>query len=666
MKTITRTRIVWSLVVLLMPVASAWARQDQPPPPQLTEKTLAELMGVKVESVYGASKQDQPVTDAPSSVTIITADDILTFGWRTLADVLKNVRGFHVTNDRNYSYIGARGFGRPSDYNNRVLVLVDGHRFNDNVYDAASIGDDFSLGVDLIDRIEIIRGPGSALYGGSAFFGVINVITRRGGAVAPVELDVEAGTLGTYGGRATTGWTRPGIDALFSVTGTTSDGVSALYYPEYDTDATNHGRSFDLDGSWATSIFGTVTMKDVTIQGLFGAREKYLPTGSYGTTFGDERNRTVDSRGWIDVSRRFTVGATSVNARASYDRMNYEGTYIYHDGATINRDFARGDWVTGEVMVTRAIGQRYVLSGGTEYRGNLVQDQWAFNEPEPDARTIDADYSSHQLGLYGQAAIAIHPKLTATVGGRYDRWSLIGGSGRPRLGLVLTPAVNTAVKFLYGGAYRAPNLFELFYYGGDEPSPVRLKPESLKTAEAVFERYFGGRLRITATAFVTDITNLITQTADADGQLSFQNQDRARAKGAEMEAEARSPQGVLLRGNLVFQRVRDEATGRELTNAPRRLAVINAAVPLADRRVTLAMDANYVGPRLTRGGEELEGVWVVNANAVWRRRGSGLTFSVGIANLLDTAYSHPVGAEFVQEAIAQNGRTALARVAVKF
>lgn len=665
---ITRVAVTVSLVVVLTLLAvPAWAGQDpQPTSPALGGKSLSELMAVTVESVYGASKHEQRVTDAPSSVTIITAEDIVTFGWRTLADVMTNVRGFHITNDRNYAYIGARGFGRPSDYNNRTLLLVDGHRFNDNVYDSASIGTEFSLGLDLVERIEIIRGPGSALYGGSAFFAVINVITRRGGAVAPLELNVEAGTLGSYGGRVTTGWTRPNVEALLSVAGTTSHGVSELYYPELDTDATHGGLSLDDDGDRTASIFGTVTIKDVTIQGLFGTREKHLPTGSYGVTFDDERNRTVDARGWIDVSRGFTVGSTKISARASYDRMNYEGTYVYDDGATVNRDFGRGDWVTAEVMASRAIGSRTTLTVGTEYRGNLVQDQWAFDEPAPDELLVDAAYSSHQWALYSQAEIAIHPKLTATIGGRYDRWSLVGGEGRPRLGLVVTPTVNTAVKLLYGGAYRAPNLYELVYNGVGSRPPLHLDPESLETTEAVFERYFGGRLRVTATAFVTDITNLIGQTLEPDGLLSFANQDRARAKGAEMEAETRSSTGLLLRGSVVFQRVRDEASGVELTNAPRHLGVINVAVPLVGRRMTLAMDANYVGSRLTRSGDELDGVWVMNTNAVWRRRESGLTASIGIANLLNTAYSHPVGAEFVQEAIEQNGRTLLAKLAVKF
>ena len=89
----------------------------------------------------------------------MTAEDIRRFGYTSLADVLRGVRGLYVTNDRNYTYIGVRGFLRPGDYTTRVLVLIDGHRLNDNVYDSGSVGRESMLDVELIDRVEVIRGP---------------------------------------------------------------------------------------------------------------------------------------------------------------------------------------------------------------------------------------------------------------------------------------------------------------------------------------------------------------------------------------------------------------------------------------------------------------------------------------------------------------------------
>ncbi|HEX5854108.1 MAG TPA: Plug domain-containing protein, partial [Thermoanaerobaculia bacterium] len=134
---------------------------EVPPASDLTRLSLEELMNVEV--VYAASKVTQKTSEAPSSVSIVTAAEIRQHGYRTLADILQSLRGFYVTSDRNYSYLGVRGFGRSGDYNARVLVLVDGHRINDNIYDGVLIEGGFVVDPDLIDRVEVIRGPSSSI-----------------------------------------------------------------------------------------------------------------------------------------------------------------------------------------------------------------------------------------------------------------------------------------------------------------------------------------------------------------------------------------------------------------------------------------------------------------------------------------------------------------------
>ena len=127
------------------------------PSADMLDMSIEDLMEIEVSTVYAASRHRQKVTEAPSSVSIVTSDDIKKYGYRTLADILKSVRGFYVTYDRNYSYLGSRGFSRPGDYNSRYLVMVDGLRLNDAVYDTASIGTEFVLDVGPIDRVEVIH-----------------------------------------------------------------------------------------------------------------------------------------------------------------------------------------------------------------------------------------------------------------------------------------------------------------------------------------------------------------------------------------------------------------------------------------------------------------------------------------------------------------------------
>src|ERR1700691_3346541 len=129
------------------------------PSTPLEDMSLEELMSIDVDSVYGASGFQQKVTDATAFVTIITSEAIQKYGYRTPDDIMRTVPVFYVTYDRNYSSLGVRGFGLPGQYNNSIALLVDGHRLNDNIYEGNLIGTDFPIDVDLIDRVEVIRGP---------------------------------------------------------------------------------------------------------------------------------------------------------------------------------------------------------------------------------------------------------------------------------------------------------------------------------------------------------------------------------------------------------------------------------------------------------------------------------------------------------------------------
>src|SRR3984885_8563706 len=193
----------FSVLLSLLPILALG--QNTRATPSLTDMSLEELMQINVDSVYGASGFKQKITEAPASVTIITSEDIQRYGYRTLADILRNVTGFYVTYDRNYSYLGVQGYGLPGQYNSSITLSIDGHRLNDNLYDGALIGSEFPIDVDLIDRVEVIRGPNSSLYIASAFLGVINIITKRGRDLPSVSAAASVASYGTLGARVSYG-----------------------------------------------------------------------------------------------------------------------------------------------------------------------------------------------------------------------------------------------------------------------------------------------------------------------------------------------------------------------------------------------------------------------------------------------------------------------------
>ena len=296
--------------------------------------SLEDLAAVQLDTVVGASKHEQKVTEAPSAVSIVTADDIKKQGYRTLADVLRSVRGFYVTYDRGYNYIGMRGMNIPGDFGGRLLITVDGHRMNDPIYDSAASGMDFILDVDLIERVEVIRGPGSSLYGNNAFLGVINVITRKGGDVNGAEVSGSAATFDTYTGRITYGnkFTN-GVELMISGTYYDSAGNRDLYYPEFS--AINNGVAHDMDGGWAGSGFASISWNGLSFEGGYVNRQKTWPTAPYSspgatTIFNDPSFVTTDKRGYANLQFQHTFeNEWELLTSVSYDYYQYAGVYPY-------------------------------------------------------------------------------------------------------------------------------------------------------------------------------------------------------------------------------------------------------------------------------------------------------------------------------------------------
>src|SRR3954466_4512929 len=234
-RTVMNRAVVWSRVVVLVVLSTAAARPALAQQ-ALPDLSLEELMRIDSGRVFGASERIQPVTEAPSSVSFITAEEIERYGYRTLADILRGVRGLYVSDDRNFSLLGARGFAKPGDYNSRILLLVNGHRVNDNVFGQAEIGAEFGIDPAVFERVEIIRGPASSIYGDSAFFAVVNVITRDGASLNGASVVVSAGTLGTRLVRTSVGRRLDnGLDLAVSATAERSGGVEDLYFPAFDT-----------------------------------------------------------------------------------------------------------------------------------------------------------------------------------------------------------------------------------------------------------------------------------------------------------------------------------------------------------------------------------------------------------------------------------------------
>ena len=166
---------------------------------------------------------------------------------------------------------------------------MDGHRVNDPIYDTAPIGTDFILDLDLVERVEIIRGAGSSLYGNNAFFGIVNIVTRRGRNVKGAELSAAAASYDTLTGRLTYGNRLDnGLEILLSGTIQDSEGHDRLYYPEFQD--VNHGEAEGLDESKFKTLFLKLAYGEFSLEGATVNRRKDNPTAVYGTVFNQAGN----------------------------------------------------------------------------------------------------------------------------------------------------------------------------------------------------------------------------------------------------------------------------------------------------------------------------------------------------------------------------------------
>ena len=648
-------------VLLLLSFSATAVAQTKPP---VADLELEDLMKVTVQSVFGASKFLQKVTDAPAAVSVVTALDIERYGYRTLADVIRSAPGFNVTYDRNYTYIGVRGFQRPGDYNSRVLVLVDGHRMNEPIYDMAYVGTEFPIDLELVDRVELIRGPSSSIYGTNAFFAVINVVTKKGEALKGLLLAGDGGSLQTGRAHGAFGTSfSNGLDVLLSGSRYRSGGDTRLFFSEFDNPTTHNGVAQDLDADANYHLFGSLSFKGLSFQGAFGTRAKHVPTASFGTWFNDPQLRTNDSQGWADLRYvRELPGQWKFTGRGYYDQQAYNGRYPTNDSVTnepsiaVFGDYARSAGWGTEVDVEKIVAKRHKVTAGAEYRDRFRLDQGGFDEATG-ILYLDDRRSSRDSAVFAEDQITVHDKLLLNVGIRNDRYQAFGSTTNPRLAAIFKPVENTAIKALWGTAFRAPNAYER-YYSSDliRPNP-NLEPETIRTGELVVERYFSDHYRVMADIYASHVRGLISQVVSPEEKLIFLNLNAADTRGVEAEFEGKWHSGITGRISASYQRARDLATEQPMVNSARQLATVNVMVPLIRRQVYAGIDLHYVGRVETLNGSFTDSFVVPNLTLTTRELHNGLSVAASVYNLLNNQYGYPGGDEHRQNIIYQDGRT---------
>jgi outer membrane receptor protein involved in Fe transport len=627
----------------------------------LTALSLEQLLEVKV---VGASKYEQKQSEVAAAVSVITRQEIEAFGWRTIDEALASLPGVYTTYDRQYSYLGTRGFTVPGDFNTRVLVTINGNRANDALYDGGPMGRQFPLDMDLIERIEFIPGPGGAVYGQNAMFGVINVVTRDGKSVGGTEAALRwQHPQRAHEARLT--WGRRldnGLDVLLSVSTLRERGENRFF--EFGSAGVS-GVASGLDGRKDDELFVRVARGPWSFDFTHGDHRKDDPTGVYLSdplVAGQYQGDAYDIA-QVQYQDSFAGDTLHLTARAFGGRERYSSRLSY--GTTFEFP-ASGEWHGVELHLLSTAWNGHKLLLGLEAQDNNRLDQGVLDNADP-ANNVTIANTGYRWGVFVQDEWRLADTLTATLGLRADRNNVTGNTTSPRAALIWQATASTSLKALYGRAHRAPNAYERDYDDAfAQVANPMLGGERIETLELVADHRVGADLALRGALYQWTMHDLITLGREAASGLSqYQSGPRVEARGLELSADKTWSRGTRARASVSLQDVAYDGGGA-LLNSPKVLARLNVSAPLPWWGLRAGYEMRYDSARLSMDGSRLPGFVLSNVHLTTGALAKDLDLSLTVGNLFDKRYVHPGADTNWQNALEQDGRSVRLAAAYRF
>src|SRR3989338_1881083 len=547
------------------------------------EKTgLEDMFAIFTEEqiVVSALKRPRTVSKSPAIMSVITAKQIKQMGFRTLTEVLDTVPGFDISlSETGEREIAVRGI---LDTNSqKVKVLIDGHSIND-VWSGGISWNYDDLVVENIKRIEIIRGPGSALYGQNAFLTVINVITKDTDDIDGFQLTTSGGDFDTqnynmlfgkeYGDLAVSGF----FD-FFDTEGHSEKVEQDVLFPA--AFSKSPGRSHNRKEK--TDLNLKLSYNNLEISGKYTKKRRKDYIG-VGYALGDD-SIIRSAYMFTELTYKFALGEKlDIIPRVYYDQFNYDPFLEQRPDDFVDR-FGRiyPDGIQGQVRhKQRTVGFEnqfnYNLFKGNEltfgfqyewiHQGDIKSSEFTFNPITFAPLAVPQDFSKDLpftrkatrqiMAFYLQDEWNITKDVDLTVGVRHDQFPRFGGTTNPRFGLIWRFIEDAHLKLLFATAFRAPNFQELYLTNnGTRAGDPNLDPEKINTFELGLGYNFTKHIRGNINYFFNRIRDRIildtTQTPD-----KFANSGGARVLGVEAELKADYGNDNYAFANYTFQKDR--------------------------------------------------------------------------------------------------------------
>jgi iron complex outermembrane receptor protein len=653
------------LLLLLAWSTSAVDAQDNVGPnaakaPSATTATDALLEDLPV--VQTAALHQQTLQEAPANVTVISRAEIKKYGYRTLADALNSARGFYLSNDRIYHYLGVSGVSLPGDFNTRILVMVNGHSMTEHVYDSNNFfGQDFDLDMDLVERIEIIRGSTSALYGSNAMLATINVITRSPVDMTGIRVSTENDSFGqkklfvsdaAYLGKG----------ANLLVGGSLFDDAGQnIFVPQLNSPATNSGVATNSDGETGYHAFANLVWGDWTFTAYFGTRRKQVPINwADNTLFNDHGLHARDGRNFVEASRTRDIGSNGkLRYRFYWDDYRYDDRFDYNFAAiTTETNHARNDFLRSEITWSRPFTSRGDITLGLQGEWELRNLQYLDETTPVQSQLLRISVPDRTIALFTQQEWRLAPHLTADIGLRFDSSRNYGSDLSPRIALVYQWNAATVFKAVYGHPFRNPSAYEKFFDDGqDLIANLGLHAERANTWELSAEHKFGSSVTAIVDAFAYRMQDLLTEVFPPDGSPGqFQNVARVHSTGVEFELSGKLSHELELLASDAVQRAIDPVTGFVLANSPHMVAKLRLGLPVFTHRAFLSSTVQFMSARGTDAGATVSPVLTQNLLLCTKTPlSSGLEVQAGVLNLWNRMYYDPAG--LAVDTVREDGRS---------
>lgn len=641
--------------------------------------------------VFSASRYVQTMAETPANVTVLTREDIRRFGYRSIAEALSSLPGLYNAASQ-WPALGVRGFAVPGDFGSRILTLINGMPLYEPTYGSFFIE---QLDIESIDRIEFVKGPGSALYGSGAVLAVVNLITRSGRDAAGKTASLETASHDTaklYGSWGQV--SEQGVDSFFSVSRLHSRGRD-IYLRELDNDdfdqASYHGVSADNDSLGQTRLFGRMSYENAWVQGVLVNAGKRDPLASYGTVL-NGRLLLRESLAALEagINRELGDGAMAT-LRTYYFEVAEQGDYPYTNSGTrvppvdyINVSDLGSHQYGIEWRYDRFFASGHHLLAGVEAK-RIATRQEVGDQPGPvrsGVVALDSHPGYGQWALFMQDEVRFGPgKLF--LGARYDAYRGFSDGVKsrlsPRLAYVQELSSGTTAKLMYGEAYRAPTVYESLYQDGQPAAETlwanpKLRPELARSFEALLEHQpqpgvkwrvgtFLIRLSDSPVQVVTPQFNGVGCDLGPESCLQYRNSGVTQeVAGVEADVRIKQPGRGSFYASTIMQRGMRGA--EEAPSSPRYQAKLGVSRMLPWPNTDAALEAHYIGSMHGRLNDDdsrtadAPAYLLVNAAINTARPARGWRASLRVHNLLNRAI-YTVASRELQplERVPADGRT---------